>query len=190
MQNRWRYLALSMGLVVAAGCAQPQVSTDYSPSIMFNQFRTFTLVMPPDTSGQQLLDQRIRRAVQAQLVGKGLTETDRENADLYVGYGMVDKTHKEVYSDTDGWGWGRGWGWRYYRWGVAWPMTVRHTIETYTDGTVVVNLVDAKTKQVIWQGEVADVVRLPISNPADATKQVNRAVMDLFEKYPPSTTGA
>jgi uncharacterized protein DUF4136 len=103
---------------------------------------------------------------------------------------MVDKTHKEVYTYRDGWGWGGGWGWRNYRWGVAWPMTTQRRIETYTDGTVVVNLIDAKTKQVVWESEVADVVSLPVGNPVSATKQIDEAVAKLFTKYPPKSSGA
>ena len=191
MQTRMRQIALGMGLILAAGCAGQQVTTDYSPATSFSQFKTFALVSSPDTTAaQQLLDQRVRNAVQAQLTTKGLTPTDRENADLYVGYGMVDKTHRQVYTYNDGWGWGGGWGWRYWRWGVAWPMTVQRGIETYTDGTVVVNLVDAKTKQVVWEGEVPDVVNLPVDNPVRATKEVDAAVTKLFTKYPPQTSGA
>jgi hypothetical protein len=190
MQKRMRQITMGMGLLLAAGCAGQRVSTDYSPATSFSQFRTFALVAPPDTSAQQLLDQRVRNAVQAQLDAKGLAPADRENADLYVGYGMVDKTHKQVYTTRDGWGWGGGWGWRYYRWGVAWPMTVQRRVETYTDGTVVVNLIDAKTKQVVWQGEIADVVNLPVENPVQATQQIDAAVAKLFAKYPPRSTSA
>jgi hypothetical protein len=191
MHTRTRQLALGLGLLLAAGCAGQNVRTDYSPATSFSQYKTFALVMPPDTGSQQLLDQRVRNAVQAQLSAKGLTLADRENADLFVGYGMVDKTHQEIYSYNDGWGWGGGrFGWRYWRYGVAWPMTVQHRIETYTDGTVVVNLVDAKTKQVVWEGEVPDVVNLPVDNPVRATKEVDAAVTKLFTKYPPQTAGA
>lgn len=186
MEKRMPRITLVMGLVLA-GCATQQVATDYSPTASFAQFKTFALVSSPDTGAQQLLDQRVRSAVQVQLAAKGLTATDRENADLFVGYGMVDKTHKEVYTSQDGWGWG-GWGWRYYRWGVAWPMTSRRSIETYTDGTVVVSLIDAKTKQVVWEGEVADVVRLPVTSPVSATQQIDGAVAKLFEKYPPESS--
>ena len=191
MQTRMRHFALGMGLILAAGCAGQQVTTDYTPATSFSQFRTFALVSSPDTAAaQQLLDQRVSNAVQAQLIGKGLTATDRQNADLFVGYGMVDKTHREVYTDRDGWGWGGGWGWRYYRWGVAWPMTAQRRVETYTDGTVVVNLIDAKTKKVVWEGEVADVVSLPVGNPVSATQQIDGAVAKLFAKYPPQSSGA
>lgn len=191
MQTRMRRLTLGIGLILAAGCAGQQVTTDYSPATSFSQFTTFALVSSPDTAAaQQLLDQRVRNAVQAQLTTKGLTPADRQNADLYVGYGMVDKTHRQVYTYNDGWGWGGGWGWRYYRWGVAWPMTVQRRVETYTDGTVVVNLVDAKTKKVVWEGEVPDVVNLPVDNPVRATKEVDAAVTKLFTKYPPQSSRA
>ena len=69
-------------------------------------------------------------------------------------------------------------------------MTVQHQIETYTDGTVVVHLIDAKTKQVVWQGEIADVVNLPVENPVQATQQIDAAVSKLFAKYPPQSSGA
>jgi hypothetical protein len=191
MQTRMRQLALGMGLMLAAGCAGQQVTTDYSPATRFSGYRTFALVSSPDTAAaQQLVDQRVRNAVQAQLTGKGLTASDRQSADLFVGYGMVDKTHTEVYTDRDGWGWGGGWGWRNYRWGVAWPMTTQRRVETYTDGTVVVNLIDAKTKQVVWEGEVPDVVSLPVGNPVSATRQIDGAVAKLFTKYPPQSPGA
>jgi len=191
MQTRMQQIVLGMGLILAAGCAGQQVTTDYSPATSFSQFRTYALVASPDTvAAQQLLDQRVKSAVEAQLAGKGLTQADRQDADLYVGYGMVDKTHKDIYTYRDGWGWGGGWGWRSYRWGVAWPMSTQRRVETYTDGTVVVNLIDAKTKQVVWRGEVADVVSLPVGNPVSATKQIDGAVAKLFAKYPPQTKGA
>jgi uncharacterized protein DUF4136 len=186
---RTRRIAFGMGLIFATGCAGYQVSADYSPAVSFSQFHTFALVMPPDTAARQLLDQRVRNAVQAQLDARGLTISDRQHADLFVGYGMVDKTHTEIYGYQDGWGWGRGWGWRYYRWGVAWPMSSRQEVATYTNGTVVVNMIDAKTKQVVWQGEVADVVNLPVKDPLRATRQIDAAVAKLFEKYPPMSSG-
>jgi hypothetical protein len=180
-----RQLALGTALILSAGCAGNQVTTDFSPATRFSQFRTFALVMPPNTAGEQLVDQRVRNAVEAQLDAKGLTASDRQHADLFAGYGVVDKTHTEIYSGPDGWGWGGNWGWRYYRWGVAWPMSSRRQIETYTDGTVIVNLIDARTKQVVWHGEVADVVNLPVSDPLRATRQIDDAVAKLFAKYPP-----
>jgi hypothetical protein len=190
VKTRMQYIVMSMGLLLAASCAGRQVATDYSPGTKFSQFRTFALVMPPDTAAEQLLDQRVRSAVQTQLDAKGLSLATRDKADLYVGYGVVDKTHTAIYDYNSGWGWGGSrWGWRYHRWGFAWPAYGQQEVQTYTDGTVVVNLVDAKTKQVVWRGEVDDVLNLPVDNPVDATKQIDAAVAKMFTKFPPMSAG-
>jgi hypothetical protein len=181
---------ISMAVIAGAGCAGQGVTTDYSPAAQFSTYRSYALVMPPDTGAHQLLDQRVRRAVQAELDTKGLTVADRESADLYVGYGIVDKTHETIYSYGDGWGWGGRWGWRYWRYGVAWPMAEQRQVETYTDGTVVVTLIDANTKQVVWEGEIAGVVPIPVTNPASATDKINQAVEKLFQRYPPKVVEA
>ena len=184
MRSRLRVVAMAVGAVAAVGCAGQQVSTDYSPSAAFSGYHTFAIVSRPDSASHQLLDDRVRSALEAQLPAKGLTETDRESADLYVGYGLVDRTHKEVYTTDTGWGWGGGWGWHSYRWGVAWPVDLRRSVETYTEGTVVICLVDAKTKHVVWQGQAADVLSLPVNDPTKATKSIDEAVAKILAKYP------
>jgi hypothetical protein len=189
MQSRLRGIALGTCLIITAGCAGQQVAIDYSPATGFSQYRTFALVSRPDSASHQLIDDRVRNSVEAQLGAKGLTETDRSKADLFVGYGVVDRTHKEVNTYGNGWGWGGGWGWRYYRWGVAWPMDVQRTVETYTDGTVVICLVDAKTRHVVWQGQAAGVVDLPVGDPAKATRRIDEAVGKMFAKYPAQSAG-
>lgn len=183
MQSREWSLALGAWLVVLAGCAGQHVSTDYSPAAGFSQYRTFAMVSRPDSASHQLIDDRVRNAVEAQLGSKGLSETDRKTADLFVGYGVVDHTHEQVYTTGTGWGWG-GWGWR-RRWGVAWPTSLESSIETYTDGTVVVCLVDAKTRRVIWRGQADRAIGLPVNNPAKATRSIDEAVGKIFAKYPP-----
>jgi hypothetical protein len=58
-------------------------------------------------------------------------------------------------------------------------------VETYTDGTVVVSLIDAKTQHVVWQAQAADVVSLPVGDPAKATRRIDEAVTKMFANYPP-----
>ena len=185
MQGRMQAIVLGAALATAAGCAS-NVSTDYNPNAGFGELHTYALVTPKDTRAHQLLDDRIRTAVVAQLTAKGMRETDREHADVLVGYGMVDHTRTEVY-DND-WGWGPAWGWRYYRWGVPWPLdTSVEDIETYRDGSVVVSLVSASTHRVVWQGQASDVVNLPVSDRKRADTDINHAVAKILEKYPPRT---
>ena len=67
MKMKAKHIAFGMGMILAIGCAGYQVTTDFSPDASFSQFRSYAMVMPPDTAAQQLLDQRVRNAVQAQL---------------------------------------------------------------------------------------------------------------------------
>lgn len=181
--RRLQGLVLGAGVMAMAACAR-SITTDYNSSIGFSQYRTFAMVSRPDSASHELVDDRVREAVASQLIAKGLAETDRKGADLFVGYGVVDHTHKSVY--VDNWGWGPAWGWRYYRWGVAWPLESRREITRYTDGTVVVCLVDAKSRRVVWQGQAEDVLRLPVGNPEQATKQISHAVARILDKFPPT----
>jgi hypothetical protein len=56
------------------------------------------------------------------------------------------------------------------------------------DGTVLVSVVDAKTDKVMWQGQAADVVDLPVARPERAEAQIGHAVAEIFKKFPPQTT--
>lgn len=181
--RRLQAMVLGAGVLAMAACAQG-ITADYNPSVQFSKYRTFAMVSRPDSASHQLVDDRVREAVAIQLANKGFTETNRDRADLFVGYGVVDHTHKEV--QETGWPWGPAWGWRYYRWGVAWPMDARREITRYNDGTVVVCLVDAKTRRVVWQGQAEDVLRLPVGNPERATEQLSHAVARIFTKLPPT----
>lgn len=186
MQRRLQAVVLGATLATLAACAS-NVTADYNPNVGFSELRTFALVTPRDRASHHLVDDRVRAAVVSQLTAKGMTETDREKADVLVGYGVVDHTRAEVY--RTGWGWGPEWGWRYYRWGVPWPLDTRaEIIETYTDGSVVVSMVDAKTHRVVWQGQAADVLSLPVNNPKRADVNIDRAVAKILAKFPPRTS--
>jgi hypothetical protein len=41
----------------------------------------------------------------------------------------------------------------------------------------------------VWQGQAADVLSLPVRNPKDATKDISKAVAQIFTKYPPEQKG-
>ena len=186
MQGRLRALVLGAAIATLAGCAN-KVSTDYNPNVGPSELRTFALVTPRDSASHQLVDDRIRAAVISQLSEKGMRETDRDHADVLVGYGVVDRTRAEVYARD--WGWGPGSGWRYFRWGVPWPLDGQvEDIETYTDGTVVLSMVNAKTHRVMWQGQEAGALSLPVSNSRRADVDINHAVARILHKFPPRTS--
>ena len=96
MGERHRVAVLSMALTLVAACASQPLTVGYNPDVGFSSFRTFAMVSRPDGASPQLVDAGMRTAIERQLKDKGLRKTTPAQADLVVGYGVVDRTNKDV----------------------------------------------------------------------------------------------
>jgi hypothetical protein len=138
---------------------------------------------PPPGSGtrvsdDQLLDQDIKRAVDEQLAGKGLTKVDK-GGDLLVGY----EAHVREEKSINLWGSGGGGWWGGPGWGGG-LSSVQGQTSTIPVGTLVVGLYDPARKQMIWRGDATKTVSLK----KDANKNyqnLQKATVKLFKNYPP-----
>ena len=80
-------------------------------------------------------------------------------------------------------GFGGGWGWRRFGGRGFWEATT--TTETYKVGTLVVDLFDTKTKQLIWRGAASDT----LSNNSDKNiKNLDKGVDKMFKQFPPGSS--
>jgi hypothetical protein len=126
----------------------------------------------------QLLDQDIKRAVDAQLAEKGLTNVDK-GGDLLVGYQAHVREEKSINlwgSGTNGW-WGGG------PWAGAFS-SVQGQTSTIPIGTLVVGLYDPARKQLIWRGDVSKTIDLK-RDPNKNYGSLQKAMVKLFKNYPP-----
>jgi hypothetical protein len=57
------------------------------------------------------------------------------------------------------------------------------TTDTYKVGDLVVNLFDAKTKNLIWRGSSSDTLS---NNPDKNTKNLDKGVQKMFAHFPPN----
>ena len=122
----------------------------------------------------QLLDQDIKRAVDAQLVQKGLMRVEK-NGDLQVSYQAA--LHNEVGVNLFGSAWGgRGSGF--------WDGSVQGQTSTIPIGTLVVGLYDPARKQLIWRGDATKTIDLK-KDPDKNYKNLEKAMEKLFKNYPP-----
>ncbi|HXN16847.1 MAG TPA: DUF4136 domain-containing protein [Candidatus Binatus sp.] len=169
-------LALFVLFVVASGAQAQRVAVDYDHHANFSQYKTFMWIRPPQFHGDPLMSQRIMDDVNAQLTAKGL-QLVTENADLGVSTHVA--TREQHTLETFYGGFGGGWGWHY--WGPVGgeAFTTEHTYEV---GTLVADLFDAHTKQLIWRGEATDTLA---EKPDKDTKKLNKAVEKLFKDFPP-----
>ena len=122
--------------------------------------------------GDELLDQDIKHAVDAQLAGKGLQRVDR-SGDLLVGYQAGISQEKEFDSiGTGGLAGPFGWG------------NARVTTSTIDIGRLVIGLFDPANKQLVWRGAVSKTLNIS-KDPDKNYRKLEKAMAKLFRNYPP-----
>src|SRR5205823_9972468 len=105
-------LAMVFALTAAAAGAQ-DVTYNAMPGTDFSKFKTYKWVKIEGAQyPDQITDVQIKSAIDAQLGSKGLTKTDDDVADLYIGYQVALNQEKQwnTYGTGGGWGWGGGYG--------------------------------------------------------------------------------
>jgi hypothetical protein len=166
-------LSLLVALVLFATLhsAAQKTNVDWDHNITdFSKYRTYAWVKPLRTTSNPLMDQRIVAAVDAQLAEKGLRKVEA-GADVLVTYNAGLRQERSAIASGMG-GWRRGGGM-----GRIDPVTENI-------GTLVVDISDGKSKNLIWRGLATDT----LSDQSEKnTKKIEKAVEKMFKKYPPKT---
>jgi hypothetical protein len=170
---------LLIGLVLFAGkVSAQQVKTDYDHGANFAQYKTYSWEQVK--TNDPLDVDRIKSAVNAALAAKGWTLVD-SRGDVSIVAMEITRNQQTLNTFYDGFG--GGWGWRRFGGGGFGEATT--TTETYKVGTVVVDLFDTKTKQLIWRGSESDT----LSNNSDKNiKNLDKGVEKMFKKFPPGSS--
>jgi len=165
-------------LVVAGTSSAQQVKTDFDRSANFGQYKTYSWKQVK-TSDPLWVD-RIKNSVNAALAEKGWTQVD-SGGDVSICAIEITQDQQTLNTFYDGFG--GGWGWRRFGGGGFGDATT--TTETYKVGTLVVDLFDTKTKQLIWRGTSSDM----LSNSSSKNIQnLDKAVEKLFKQFPPGSS--
>jgi hypothetical protein len=176
-------LMAMLALAVLAGCSSYDIKYDYDMDSNFAAFKTYKWIprMVSDASGSAttavqsntLLDKRIRSAVDTQMAAKGFTPTE-ENPDVFVVY------HTGLANKVDVTDWGYTYAGSYWGGGLGRSVDVYQ----YTEGTLIVDLVNAGNKQLVWRGSATGVVE-PGRSPEQVEARINDVVTQIFDNYPP-----
>ena len=90
---------------------------------------------------------------------------------------------EKIYVNTwNNFGWGWGWGFNPWFWGGGGPG-FNNTISTQTEGTLYINIIDAATKQLVWQGKGKGVLN---ENYKKRDERIALFVEEIVENYPPN----
>jgi hypothetical protein len=169
---------IQMGVVVglmllACGSASAQnVTYNFMPGTDFSKYHTYKWVTESNTHPNQIVDQQIKDAIDQQLAAKGLTKTDGETAELFVGYQVSVNQERQWNA------YGGGMGWRF---GGGMATATSSTIQV---GTLVLDIYDPSSKQLVWRGQATKTLN-PSSNPEKNQKNLNSAMARLLKNFPP-----
>jgi hypothetical protein len=161
-------------LIITAGQVSAQdITYNSMPGTDFSKYHTYKWVeIPGGAHPNQIVDAEIKQAVDTQLSEKGLTKTDGEKADLYVGYQIAVDQQKQWNA------YGMGGGWRF---GGGMGTATSSTIDI---GTFVLDMYDPSTKELVWTGRATKTLD-PSSNEQKNQKNLDKAMEKLLKNYPP-----
>ena len=174
--NQWPLFRVGTSLLVAlAACiiaTAQDVHHNFMPGTDFSKYHTYKWVsIEGGAHPNQIVDAEIKQSVDSQLASKGMTKSDSDNADLYVGYQIAVDQEKQWNA------YGTGGGIRFGGMGTA-------TSSTINVGTLVLDMYDPTSKQLVWTGQATKTID-PSSNQEKNQKNLNKAMEKLLKDYPP-----
>jgi hypothetical protein len=156
-------------LLLSTSAWAQDVSYDYDKTVNFSALKTYAWA-PDGNIQDELTHKRVVAAVDAQLAAKGMRPVEAgATPDVIVTYRAGVRQELEVNGYT---------GYRLNRWSSA-------RVEQVPVGALLVEMVDAKTKEVVWRGMATKDLDVDAS-PEKREKNINKAAEKLFKKYPPS----
>jgi len=149
-----------------------EVRSNYMPGTDFTKYHTYKWVaIEGGAHPNQIVDAQIKQSVDSQLALKGLSKVDGDQADLYVGYQIAVDQERQ----WNGYGMGGG---------LRWGGMATATSSTINIGTLVLDMYDPTTKQLVWTGNATKTID-PSSKQEKNQKNLDKAVQKLLKNYPP-----
>jgi hypothetical protein len=169
---------IMIALVIITGCSpEIRVYSDYDPDYDLKKYATFNWIQITNIESgnnplhyNELNDKRIKLAVQEQLIGRGYA-LSKENPDLVLHYHIIVDDQSIVTTDPHG-----------YFYSPYW-MHLRTNVYQYREGTLIIDLMESKTNNLIWRGWAGSALEgVYTSDQIDAL--IKRAVDKIFKKFP------
>ena len=168
--------------VLALACSSMSFNSDWDRDADFGSYSTYAWLEqesdPASGSAQQarqqnsLLAKRVRSAVDHQMTQKGFTvNVDSPDLLLVFHTGLQDKVNVTDYGyrySYDYWGWGGR----------------DIDVYQYTEGTLIVDMIDRNTKELVWRGSATATVDESAST-EKREETITKAIMGILENYPP-----
>ena len=175
--------AMLAGVVILGACAStPNTFSNADPSADFSSYKTygfFKKLATDDKNYESLVSNFLKVAMAQQMDRRGLS-FDEENPDLLVNFfiNTKDKIRTRSVPTT-----GAYYGWRdpfYDPWMGYGGYETR--VDQYTEGTLNIDVVDAKSDKLVWEGAVSG--RVTDEAVRNLEKTIDSAVAVIMKNFP------
>lgn len=170
-----KHLSLLFLILFLASCSSVRVYSDYDKNVDFSIYKTYAFYKTgiDNVEISDLDKKRILRSIDEEMTSKGFTKS--ETPDMLININTKAEKNVDVNQFNYGWGFGWGWGWSPF-WGG------NTMVSTSIEGILIIDLIDAKKKELIWQSEgVGNLTR--DTNKKD--ENIKNFVSKILVLYPP-----
>jgi hypothetical protein len=174
-----------VAIVLLAGCAStPDTYSNSAPGVNFGTIKTYGFLseISTDKANYQSLETNFLKVAVAQQLDKRGLRYDPANPDVLMNFYIHSKekikTRQVPTMDSGYYGYRGGY---YDDFGYG-GTTYETRIDQYTEGTLTIDMVDAKQRKLIWEGTVSG--RITKKEVKNLEKLVDDAVNDVFIKFP------
>ncbi|SFW64594.1 DUF4136 domain-containing protein [Cellulophaga fucicola] len=168
-----------LALVLFSSCTSVRVLSDYDKEASFDTYKTYAFYKTGIDKAQisDLDKKRILKAIDAEMSSRGFVKSS--TPDILVSIFTKEKERVDIYNNY--WGGGFGWGWNPYYYGNGFN---RNNVSTSTEGSLYIDLIDSKNKELVWQGRGIGTLN-NTSNIEKKEQRIREFVSQILEAYPP-----
>jgi hypothetical protein len=177
----WYLAGVTSSILAISGCATMRVSSHTERGLSWSHYRTFDWgpadPLPagdPRLEADPYFQDRVQGAIEKQMAASGFSRSAASlQPDLLVHYHATIAERIDVDEiDRDR--------------GYCATADCRPRVTRYEAGTLVVDIVDARTSRLIWRGWAQDSLNRMLGNGARVRQTIDESVTRMFEAFPPS----
>lgn len=188
---------LVLVLLFLSSCTSVRVLSDYDRATDFKAYKSYAFYKTGIDRAQisDLDKKRILRAIETEMGNRGFVKS--ESPDILVSIFTKESEQVDVYNNNFGWGWG-GWGFGGFGWGgfgPGWgwggfgPGWGGNNVSTRTEGSLYIDLIDAKNRELVWQGKGSGTLN-NTKNIEKKEMRIKEFVAEILTQYPPNAVAS
>jgi hypothetical protein len=183
---KYSVVAIAM-LVFASGCAV----TDFDRTANFQAYKSFAwgsadVKVENPVYSSSLIDKNIKRTIESEFAKRGVVYREH-NSDVVVSYKTFTAEKQQSYGSPYGYGRFPMFGYRFFPYGFGWTYPMYwgdyDRVKTVTEGTLIIDITDRKTNELVWRGSVEG----NVDDVKNLQKQIQKGIKAILKKYPVTT---